>query len=363
MEHRRPRQLPRRDHRRRAAPDRRQDRPAACRRHRRRGRAERHRALDRQVGPGPGVPVTGIAEAVFARALSGSVAQRKATTGLASGRLGEKPSDPDTFTENVRQALYASKIVAYSQGFNQIQAGSAEYGWDINLGDLATIWRGGCIIRAKFLNRIKEAFDADPNLASLLVAPYFRSAVESAIDSWRRVVSTATQLGIPIPGSPRRCRTTTRCAPSVCRRRSRRPSETSSARTPMPASTPRGSSTRCGAVTAARYPPNTYGGQSISMRFLDGHRPGYDLTYDDVFIVPNRSDVASRFDVDLSTCDGSGTTIPVVVANMTAVAAAGWPRRWPAAAAWSFCRKIFRSPRWSRRCNSSKAGTWSSTPR
>ncbi|MGH3595228.1 MAG: NADP-dependent phosphogluconate dehydrogenase, partial [Mycobacterium sp.] len=147
-----------------------------------------------------GVPVTGIAEAVFARALSGSVQQRRATTGLASGRLGERPADRDTFTEDVRQALYASKIVAYAQGFNQIQAGSAEYGWNITPGDLATIWRGGCIIRAKFLNRIKEAFDADPNLASLIVAPYFRSAVESAIDSWRRVVSTATQLGIPIPG-------------------------------------------------------------------------------------------------------------------------------------------------------------------
>ncbi|MGH3554905.1 MAG: NADP-dependent phosphogluconate dehydrogenase, partial [Mycobacterium sp.] len=123
-----------------------------------------------------------------------------ATTGLASGKLGERPADRDTFTEDVRQALYASKIVAYAQGFNQIQAGSAEYGWNITPGDLATIWRGGCIIRAKFLNRIKEAFDADPNLASLIVAPYFRSAVESAIDSWRRVVSTATRLGIPIPG-------------------------------------------------------------------------------------------------------------------------------------------------------------------
>ncbi|AGZ48927.1 NADP-dependent phosphogluconate dehydrogenase [Mycobacterium kansasii] len=147
-----------------------------------------------------GVPVTGIAEAVFARALSGSVEQRTAARGLASGRLGDQPADPDTFTENVRRALYASKIVAYAQGFNQIQAGSTEYGWDISPGDLATIWRGGCIIRAKFLNRIKEAFDADPNLASLLVAPYFRSAVESAIDSWRRVVSTAVQLGIPTPG-------------------------------------------------------------------------------------------------------------------------------------------------------------------
>jgi 6-phosphogluconate dehydrogenase len=147
-----------------------------------------------------GVPVTGIAEAVFARALSGSVAQRRATTGLASGDLGEKPSDANKFIEDVRQALYASKIIAYAQGFNQIQAGSEEYDWGVTPGDLATIWRGGCIIRAKFLNRIKEAYDEDPQLATLIVAPYFRSAIEAAVDSWRRVVATATQLGIPIPG-------------------------------------------------------------------------------------------------------------------------------------------------------------------
>ncbi|OBK10352.1 NADP-dependent phosphogluconate dehydrogenase [Mycobacterium asiaticum] len=151
-----------------------------------------------------GVPVTGIAEAVFARALSGSVAQRKATTGLASGELGRRIAADDEaaekFVEDVRQALYASKIIAYAQGFNQIQAGSAEHDWGITPGDLATIWRGGCIIRAKFLNRIKEAYDDDPDLASLIVAPYFRSAIESAIDGWRRVVVTATQLGIPIPG-------------------------------------------------------------------------------------------------------------------------------------------------------------------
>ena len=147
-----------------------------------------------------GVPVTGIAEAVFARALSGSVTQRRATTGLASGHLGEKPSDAKQFVEDVRQALYASKIIAYAQGFNQIQAGSAEYDWGITPGDLATIWRGGCIIRAKFLNRIKEAFDEDADLPTLIVAPYFRSAIEAAIDGWRRVVVTATQLGIPIPG-------------------------------------------------------------------------------------------------------------------------------------------------------------------
>jgi 6-phosphogluconate dehydrogenase len=147
-----------------------------------------------------GVPVTGIAEAVFARALSGAVEERRATTGLASGRLGAKPDNAAQFTEDVRQALYASKIIAYAQGFNQIQAGSAEYEWNIKPGDLATIWRGGCIIRAKFLNWIKEAFDENPDLPTLIAAPYFRDAVESAIDSWRRVVSTATQLGIPIPG-------------------------------------------------------------------------------------------------------------------------------------------------------------------
>ncbi|WP_460353244.1 NADP-dependent phosphogluconate dehydrogenase [Mycobacterium sp. ZZG] len=151
-----------------------------------------------------GVPVTGIAEAVFARALSGSVPQRKATTGLASGDLGgQVPADGEAaeqFTEDIRQALYASKIIAYAQGFNQIQAGSAEYDWDITPGDMARIWRGGCIIRAKFLNRITDAFDNDPDLPTLIVDPYFRDAIENAIDSWRRVVVKATELGIPIPG-------------------------------------------------------------------------------------------------------------------------------------------------------------------
>ncbi|MFD4367567.1 NADP-dependent phosphogluconate dehydrogenase [Rhodococcus sp. NPDC058521] len=146
-----------------------------------------------------GVPVTGIGEAVFARALSGSRAQRKAAVGLASGTLADRPADAAGFTEDIRQALYASKVVAYAQGFDQIAAGSAEYGWDVNPADLATIWRGGCIIRARFLNRIKDAYDENPQLPSLILAPYFRHAIETAIDSWRRVVSTATLLGIPVP--------------------------------------------------------------------------------------------------------------------------------------------------------------------
>ena len=147
-----------------------------------------------------GVPVTGIAEAVFARALSGSVPQRRAVAGMAAGELGKKPADAQQFITDVRDALYASKIIAYAQGFNQIQAGSDEYGWGVKPGDLATIWRGGCIIRAKFLNRIKEAFDADPHLPTLIAAPYFRKAIEDGVDGWRRVVVTATRLGIPVPG-------------------------------------------------------------------------------------------------------------------------------------------------------------------
>ncbi|CAN1537797.1 Gnd 6-phosphogluconate dehydrogenase [Mycobacteriaceae bacterium] len=147
-----------------------------------------------------GVPVTGIAEAVFARALSGSVPQRRAAVGMASGALGERPTDAEKFITDVSQALYASKIIAYAQGFNQIQAGSDEYNWGITPGVLATIWRGGCIIRAKFLNRIKEAFDTDPDLPTLIAAPYFRDVISSAVDGWRRVVVTATELGIPIPG-------------------------------------------------------------------------------------------------------------------------------------------------------------------
>ncbi|PTR38624.1 6-phosphogluconate dehydrogenase [Rhodococcus sp. OK611] len=149
-----------------------------------------------------GVPVTGIAEAVFARALSGSRTQRAAAqaAGLASGALGEKPSDAAQFTEDIRAALYASKIIAYAQGFDQIAAGSAEYNWDLKPADLATIWRGGCIIRAQFLNRIKDAYEENPALPSLILAPYFRESIEAGIDSWRRVVATATLLGIPVPG-------------------------------------------------------------------------------------------------------------------------------------------------------------------
>src|SRR6266700_2635487 len=103
------------------------------------------------------------------------------------------------FVDVVRRALYASKVVAYAQGFDHIAAGSAEYGWAIDRGAMATIWRGGCIIRARFLNRISDACDGDPELPSLLVAPYFADAVRAGVDSWRRVVGHAAAAGIPTP--------------------------------------------------------------------------------------------------------------------------------------------------------------------
>ncbi|QAY74933.1 NADP-dependent phosphogluconate dehydrogenase [Agromyces protaetiae] len=146
-----------------------------------------------------GVPVSGIAEAVFARSLSSSRAQRDAATDLPGPDETFVVDDVDAFVEDVRQALYASKIIAYSQGFDEIIAGAAQFGWDIKKGDIARIWRAGCIIRARFLNRIADAYAEHPDLAALVVAPYFRDAVAGAQASWRKVVAVAAQAGIPTP--------------------------------------------------------------------------------------------------------------------------------------------------------------------
>jgi 6-phosphogluconate dehydrogenase len=147
-----------------------------------------------------GIPITGIAEATFARSLSGHVEQRGPARAAFGGGAEELTGlDAGTFTEQVRKALYASKVVAYAQGFDHIAAGSAEYDWDIDRGAMATIWRGGCIIRARFLDRIKEAYDADAALPSLLVAPYFADAVREGVDAWRHVVAQAAMAGIPTP--------------------------------------------------------------------------------------------------------------------------------------------------------------------
>ena len=145
-----------------------------------------------------GIPVTGITEAVFARMLSALKEERVAASSALPGPGGAL-KDAEGLVDDVRQALYASKVVAYAQGFQQLSAAAAEYGWKLDLGSLATIWRGGCIIRARFLDRIKESYAEQPDLRNLLLAPYFRDAVAAAQASWRRVVGAAVEAGIPIP--------------------------------------------------------------------------------------------------------------------------------------------------------------------
>jgi len=103
------------------------------------------------------------------------------------------------FIEEVRQALYASKICSYAQGFVQLQAASREHQWNLNYGNCALLWRGGCIIRAQFLDVIKDAFDQQPDLENLLLADYFRQAVGKAQAAWRKVLVVATELGLPVP--------------------------------------------------------------------------------------------------------------------------------------------------------------------
>ena len=144
-----------------------------------------------------GVPLTGITEAVFARALSSlkdeRVAASKTLAGPSAG--GTDPS----LLDDLEQALYASKIVSYAQGFSQIAAAADSEGWKIDLGAMATIWRGGCIIRARFLDRIREAFDDEAGLDNLMMADFFSTALAEAQDPWRRVVARSAELGIPTP--------------------------------------------------------------------------------------------------------------------------------------------------------------------
>ncbi len=153
-----------------------------------------------QNGLDLGVPITGIAEATFARSLSGSAPQRAAARGvLPAETLAWDVPDRAAFIEDVRLALYASKVVAYSQGFDQIAAASAEYGWDVDRGAMARIWRGGCIIRARFLDRITQAYERDAHLPLLLADPYFTAAVADGVAAWRRVVAAAAAHGVPTP--------------------------------------------------------------------------------------------------------------------------------------------------------------------
>jgi 6-phosphogluconate dehydrogenase len=146
-----------------------------------------------------GVPVSGIAEAVFARAVSSHPEQRAAVRRSIKTRP-EPVSVNKSFADDVRAALYASKVVAYAQGFDAIVAGAQHYSWNIDKGAVAKIWRGGCIIRARFLNRIVDAYKRNTKLHTLLEDDYFAKAVADGVPAWRRVVSTAALSGIPAPG-------------------------------------------------------------------------------------------------------------------------------------------------------------------
>jgi 6-phosphogluconate dehydrogenase len=145
-----------------------------------------------------GVPLTGITEAVFARGLSALKSQREYASERLAGPSGSASGD-EQLARDLEHALYASKIVSYAQGFAQIAAAADDEGWDIDLGAMATIWRGGCIIRARFLDRIREAYDDEPELNNLMLADFFAKALAEAQDPWRRVVGRAAELGIPTP--------------------------------------------------------------------------------------------------------------------------------------------------------------------
>ena len=146
-----------------------------------------------------GVPVTGIAEAVFARGISSQAVQRQAASRLPGPGDSAPPTDIVEYVENIRLALYASKIVAYSQGFDAIGQGAIEHSWTIDRGAVAKIWRAGCIIRARFLNQISDAYAKEPDLPLLLASPIFSDALSRADQAWRTVIQDAVARGIPTP--------------------------------------------------------------------------------------------------------------------------------------------------------------------
>ncbi len=146
-----------------------------------------------------GQPLTLIGEAVFARCLSALKKERLAASKILKGPRAKFRGDRSKSIEDLRAALYASKIVSYAQGYQLLRAAAKEHNWNLNYGGIASIWRGGCIIRSAFLNKIKGAFDKNPDLENLLLDPFFKRAVAKGQASWRRVVNTAVKLGIPTP--------------------------------------------------------------------------------------------------------------------------------------------------------------------
>jgi 6-phosphogluconate dehydrogenase len=146
-----------------------------------------------------GIPAMTIAEAVFARTMSAIKAERVVASKILHGPAVKFEDKTAAVVEMIRQALYASKICSYAQGFQLMRAAAQEYNWRLNFGEIALMWRSGCIIRAQFLEKIKEAFDKEPQLANLLLNPYFKGAIAKNQDAWRQVVAMAVQTGIPVP--------------------------------------------------------------------------------------------------------------------------------------------------------------------
>lgn len=146
-----------------------------------------------------GVPLTLIGEAVFARCLSAMKEERTEASRAYDRQIPAFTGDRQAFIEAIRQALYASKIISYTQGYTLMRTAAAHYGWNLNYGGIALMWRGGCIIRSVFLGKIKEAYDQDPQLSNLLMAPYFRDTLKRLIPAWRKVAAAAMEYGIPAP--------------------------------------------------------------------------------------------------------------------------------------------------------------------
>ena len=146
-----------------------------------------------------GCPAPTVAEAVFARAMSAIKEERVAASKVLNGPKEGVKVDKEEFLEMIRQALYASKICSYAQGFQLMKMAGVDYDWDLKFGEIALLWRGGCIIRAQFLGKIKEAFDKKPDLSNLLLDDYFKDVVEKSQAAWRKVVAVAVEAGIPVP--------------------------------------------------------------------------------------------------------------------------------------------------------------------
>ncbi len=146
-----------------------------------------------------GTPLTLIGEAVFGRVLSSMKDERVRASSILRGPNAAFAGDRETFLNHLEQALYASKLVSYAQGYMLMRAAAEEYGWKLNYGGIALLWRGGCIIRSAFLGKIREAFDRDPSLSNLLFDPFFAEKLKVAQQAWRRVVATAVEHGVWIP--------------------------------------------------------------------------------------------------------------------------------------------------------------------